>query len=108
MTDSSRRTIPSSGVTDVAHLDESLWREVGFERAVVCKGTLLLATSVAWSKPSPDCDGGPTRSLRFSFDMSLPEGAALIKMEALPGAGIRGTQGEEVDLEFASSRLSSS
>ena len=93
MTDSSRKTIPSSGVTDVAPLDEVLWWDVGFERAVVCEGALLLATSVAWSKPSPDCDGAPTRSLRSNFDKSLPEGAALIKMEVVPGAGIRGTRG---------------
>ena len=98
---------PVIRVTAVAPLDEGLWWDVGFESAVVCEGTVLLATSVAWSRPSPDCDGTPTRSLRFPLDKSLPEGAALTKIEALPGSSIRGAQGEEVDLAFGYFRVSS-
>ena len=99
---------PIIKVTEVAPLDDGLWWDVGFENAVVCEGTLLLATSVARSRPSPDCDGTPTRSLRFHFDKSLPEGAALTKIEALPGSSIRGARGEGVDPSFAYFRLSAS
>ena len=95
-------------VSEVAILDGGLWWHAAFERAVVCDGELRLASSVMWSRLSPDCDGKPTRQLRFRFDQKVPEGAYIQKMQFHPGGRIVGANAEEVDLDFEQMQVSPS
>ena len=87
-------------VTEVGPLDGGAWWYATFERPVTCEGELRLASSVAWSDPSPDCNGAPTRQVRFSFDKKAPDGAYIQNIQVHPGGNIAGTGGEEVNLDF--------
>ena len=87
-------------ITEVGPLYGSTWWYATFERSVACKGELRLASSVAWSYPSPDCDRTPRRQMRFRFDEKVPDGAYIQKIQIHSGGGIEGTGGEEVDLDF--------
>lgn len=96
------------GVTEVAPLDEEKWWQVTFESAVTCEGSLLLASSVSRSAPSPDCDGTPRRHIRFMFNTRVVEGTAIVKIEILSNGQIRGIWGHKVDLHFDYVRASDS
>lgn len=93
------------GVIEVATLDGGVWWHVAFDRAVACEGDLRLASSVIWSDPSPDCDGSPRLQVRFPFGERLRHGDAVTQVQIQPGGGIRGLQGEDVDLTFDQVRL---
>ena len=95
-------------VSEVAPLDGERWWYVGFASAVECEGHFLLLSTVMRSQPSPDCDGTPTREMRFLFGESVPDGAAIVKIEVQPEGSIRGIRGEDVDLAFEYIRFSPS
>ena len=95
-------------VTEVAPLDRGRWWYATFERPVACEGELRLASSAAWSYPSPDCNGAPTRQVRFPFEEQVQDGAYIQLIQVYPGGSIGGTGGEEVDLDFEPLRFAAS